>query len=84
MQDGAVRGRAGSGLRAFLGAPGTAPAFGPLPLPPEVQAQVLMRRCLPVPRRYQSFRERLIRGKSDLHRQLAAELEQLMRITPYG
>ena len=43
-----------------------------------------MRRCLPVPRRYQSFRERLIRGKSDLHRQLAAELEQLMRITPYG
>lgn len=43
-----------------------------------------MRRCLPAPRRYQSFRERLIRGKSDLHRQLAAELEQLMRITPYG
>jgi hypothetical protein len=39
---------------------------------------------LPVLRRYQSFRERLIRGKSDLDRQLAAELEGPMRITAYG
>ena len=39
---------------------------------------------LPVLRRSQSFRERLICGKSDLHRQLGAELEELVRITPYG
>jgi len=39
---------------------------------------------LPMPRRYQSFRERLIRGESDPHRQLAAELEQLIRVAPYG
>jgi hypothetical protein len=35
-------------------------------------------------RRCQSLRERLIRGKTDLHRQLGAELEELVRIMLYG
>jgi len=39
---------------------------------------------LPVLRRCQSFRERLIRGNSDLHRQLGAELEELVRIMLCG
>lgn len=39
---------------------------------------------LPVLRRSQSFRERLIRGNGDLHRQLGAELEELARIMLYG
>jgi len=39
---------------------------------------------LAVLRRSRSFRERLIRGKSDLHRQLGAGLEELVRVMLHG